>query len=151
MIKLYKSKSYFAVDEIILDNNAFFDNNISARMMDDTSIQLMQRIDGAELLDARNGKIETPYGITDISDLSLGCKTAINFIFVKNNRGLYPNIKAIDATECGWNALEELFTVIENDNSDIAIIIEHDNDLFNCSERNYYVNGGIKIQSLYDF
>lgn len=67
----------------------------------------MLDIDNAKLIDKRTGKIETPYGITDIKDLSTGCKTVLNYIFMVENPEMYSIVKAINATECGWNALEK--------------------------------------------
>lgn len=152
MIKLYNSDKYFRSNEIIIDNEAFFNNNISAKKFSQTSLDIIQRIDKAKLIDAKTGKIETPYGIASIKDLSTGCKTVLNLIFITENPELYPNVKAIKATECGWNALEELFKFMDETNKkEIGIIIDHDDDLYNCADREYLVNDTRKIETMFDF
>ena len=152
MINIYRNNDSFKGDEIIIDNEAFFNNNISAKMFGKESIDVMQVIDNAHLLNENNGKIETPYGLAGIRDLSTGCKTILNYIFIKEHPDKYPNIKAIDATECGWNALDKLFEVVEKRKDEqIIIVVQHDNDLYKCSDREYCIDGKNKIQSLYDF
>lgn len=152
MIRLYTSSSYFKADETIIDNEAFFNNNVSAKYLTDSSLMVMSDIDKAKLIDRKTGKIETPYGITSIRDLSTGCKTILNCIFIHENPERYPTVKAINATECGWNAIDRLFEYIESiDIFDIAIIIEHDNDLYKCKDREYLVNNDKHIKSMLEF
>ena len=152
MINIYKSGTNFKGDEIILDNESFFNNNVSARSLTDMSLTVMNEIDKAVLLDKKSGKIETPYGITGIRDLSTGCKTVLNYIFIKENTEKYPNVKAIDGTECGWNALDKLFDIIEKEHdSKIIIVLQHDNDLYKCQDRKYCIDGITQIDTLYDF
>lgn len=40
-----------------------------------------------------------------------------------------------------WNALEELFKTADKINYDIGFIIEHSDGLYNCSERDYLIDG----------
>lgn len=58
------------------------------------------------------------------------------------------HIKAINATECGYNALDELLDVIDTSGSDLSIILEHKNDLEKCKEREYLINDTREIKSL---
>lgn len=44
MIRLYTSSSYFKDDETIIDNEAFFNNNVSAKYLTDSSLMTMQTI-----------------------------------------------------------------------------------------------------------
>lgn len=150
MIKIYKESNYFSNDEVLIDNESFFNNNISATELNTLCEDIMYSIDDTVLLDKNLGTVKTPFGITGISSLSLGCKTAINYALITTSNK-YKNIKAINATECGWNALEKIFSIAEQLDSDIAIIIEHDNDLFKCSNREYIINGEKTITSLFDF
>ena len=78
MVRLYTSGKYFKDNEIIIDNDSFFNNNVSAKSLSENSIKVMEEVDHAKLLDQNIGKIETPYGITGIQDLSTGCKTILN-------------------------------------------------------------------------
>ena len=78
MIRLYRDKAKFDRESILLDNESFFINNVSAKCLGDASLRVMNKIDGASLLDANTGTIQTPYGVTDINNLSTGCKTVLN-------------------------------------------------------------------------
>lgn len=151
MIQIYNSMNFFDEEEIIVDNEGFFNNNVSAKSLSETSLNIMCKIDKARLLDKKTGKIETPYGITSIYDLSTGCKTILNCIFITENPDIYPSIRAINATECGWNAVDELFSFIESNSIQIGVIIEHDNLLYKCKDREYMVNNERRIDTMFDF
>lgn len=152
MINIYTHHDSFKPDEIIIDNESFFNNNVSPRTLGDESLSVMWEIDRARLLDSKTGKMETPYGIASIRDLSTGCKTVLNYIFITEFRNRYPNVKAIDATECGWNAIEKLFSIIEErKDEEIIVVIQHNNDLYECEDREYCINGEEIIYSMYDF
>ena len=86
MVRLYTSGKYFKDNEIIIDNDSFFNNNVSAKSLSENSIKVMEEVDHAKLLDQNIGKIETPYGSTGIQDLSTGCKTILNCIFLQENQ-----------------------------------------------------------------
>ena len=148
MIKLFTSVNYFKPEEIVIDNESFF-YNIPSKSLSNVSLQMMRYIDHAELIDTRTGKIETPYGITGIESLSTGCKTVLNAVYITENPEEFPTVRAINATECGWNAIEKLLGYIEVCNSDMSVVIEHDNDLYKCSDREYIVNEKYKINKMF--
>lgn len=150
MIRIYSNKSKFNEKDMLLDNEAFFINNVSPKSLNDAYLKVMQSIDQAILVDANIGTIQTPYGITSIDNLSIGCKTVLNYIFLELNCELYKDVKAIYATECGWNAIEELFKQMEAFKYDLAVIIEHDNKLYNCSDREYCIDDERIIHSMFD-
>ena len=85
MVRLYTSGKYFKDNEIIIDNDSFFNNNVSAKSLSENSIKVMEEVDHAKLLDQNIGKIGTPYSITGIQDLSTGCKTILNCIFLQES------------------------------------------------------------------
>lgn len=152
MIKIYTSNRFFEDREIIIDNESFFNNNIRPKQLSKTSLEVMWRIDKAKLIDTRTGKIETPYGICSIRDLSTGCKTVLNCIYIIEHKDKYPNAKAIELTECGWNAIEEVFQYFEDNKIEhIGLVIEHDNFLFKCKDRDYLVDNKRHIKSMYEF
>lgn len=151
MISISTDESKYKEDELIRDNESFFNNNVTAKSFTEDSIKAMMSIDKAILLDASTGKIETPYGICSIESLSSGCKTVLNYYFIKSFPNLYPNIKAISANECGCNALEELFKAIENIEDKIEVLLQHDNKTYNCSDRTYRIDGIRTIESMFDF
>lgn len=151
MIRLYTSRKYFKLEELIIDNESFFSNNVAPITLDELSLEVIGNIDKASMLDKRIGTIQTPYGITSVDSLSTGCKTVLNYLFLVNNKIEYDSIKAIDATECGWNAIEELFRMIETTKYDLGIIIEHNNKLYRCSDREYLVDNKEIIHSMFEF
>lgn len=146
MIRIYTSLKYFESREIIIDNEAFF-KNISTSDLSPEYLALMKTIDKAEFLDVKTGKIETPYGIGNIWDLSTGCKTALNILYLYTCNK-FPTVKAINITECGVNALEEIFNTVEDHNIKLDLVLEHDDSTFKCKERNYLINGKYNVNQL---
>jgi len=150
MIKIYTYINKLARESVVVDNEAFFGMNISARGLSNRSLEVMREIDRAELLDRRTGKIETPYGICGLEGLSTGCKTILNYIHITENRDKYKKVKAINATECGWNALDNLFRQLDTDNSDIIIVLEHTDDIELCEDRECLVNNKFRVTKIGD-
>lgn len=151
MIRLYRDASKFKAEGILSDNESFFLDNVPANSLGKDSLRVMESIDHAKLLDANIGTIVTPYGLTSIDNLSTGCKTVLNCIFIHGHNKEYDFIKAVNATGCGWNALEELFKLIERCEYDMGIILEHRNKLLNCSDREYLVDDRDVIETLFEF
>lgn len=148
MIKIYTSINYFNLENILYDNEGFFNNNINGKRLNDDSKEVIQRIDKSELIDINLSTIKTPYGICNIKYLSTGCKTVLNTIYIMEHKEEYENVEAINATECGWNALEVLFDILDRNSYNMALIIEHENDLYKCSERDYLINGEKQLRNL---
>lgn len=148
MVKLYRSLSYFNMENILYDNEGFFNNNINGKRLSNVSKEAMKKVDKSELIDINLSTIKTPYGVCNIRCLSTGCKTILNTIYIMDHRDEYEYIKAVNATECGWNALEVLFDIVDRNSYSIALIIEHKNELFNCNEREYLINGEKLIRNL---
>ena len=74
MVRLYTSGKYFKDNEIIIDNDSFFNNNVSAKSLSENSIKVMEEVDHAKLLDQNIGKIETPYGLLVFRTCQRGAK-----------------------------------------------------------------------------
>ena len=151
MVNISTDETKYQADELIFDNESFFNNNVSSKDFTNDSIEIIKKIDNAELLDVDMGKIKTPYGICGISDLSSGCKTILNYLYIKVFPNKYPNIKAINAIECGWNALEELFRLIDRNADTIEVLLQHENGVYKCSDRKYCIDGKRYINTMYDF
>ena len=113
MVKIYKSLNYFDMANILYDNEGFFNNNINGKRLNNDSNEVMQRIDKSELIDINLSTIKTPYGVCNIKCLATGCKTVLNTIYIMEHKKEYEYVKAINATECGWNALDVLFDIID--------------------------------------
>lgn len=86
-------------DLFVLNNDAYFNIITSTFKFDVTDQKLIRTIDDAVLIN--NLKIQSNYGIGNITDLSTGCKTVLN---IKKN----PN-KIFCVDESGPNALTEIF------------------------------------------
>ena len=150
MVRIYTDRKAFNAGEIILDNDAFFGANIVLDELRGQSERIMDEIDRARVLDFDTGAIKTPYGVTDIFSLSTGCKTVLNYLHLVRHRNKYPDMKAILGTECGQNALEALFRSIEILKVDLIVVVEHRNNIEDCSERDYYINDRKEaVKSLY--
>ncbi len=148
MIKLYTSLDYFNKDNILFDNEAFFKEMISSKELADDELNILWEIDKAKIVNNKIDKIETPYGICSLKDISTGCKTAINIMFIMKHKEQFHKLEAINATECGVNALESIFQIVDKYNYDINIIVEHDDDIWECSKREYLINGERCINDL---
>lgn len=89
--------------------DAEFDVMIKARMFNNLSLEVMKKVDNAELLDKNLGTIKTPYGITDITHLSTGCKTVLLYLNMPDeDKNCILNI-----SQAGPNALEVLFDCVD--------------------------------------
>ena len=148
MVHLYTSAKKFSADSVINDNESFFRTFVMIKELDEFSLETMRKIDGAELKDAGTGAILTPYGETSIFNLSTGCKTVLNASYIARNRNKFSGIKAISGTESGWNALDRLFDAIEYYDTDLKVILEHEDNVGLCAERQYCVNDEHMIKSL---
>jgi hypothetical protein len=85
--------------------DAFFFNHINTRELDELDKYFLEVIDNAEIKSLSTGLVETFEGLTSIYNISSGCKTLIlaNHI-VKENLDI-----CLDVTNCGENALYEIF------------------------------------------
>ena len=153
MIKVYnKSEGFFESDSVLIDIDRFFDISVPASEIDEVGMMVMNEIDGAHFVDQSLGTIETPYGITSYKDLSTGCKSVLAYIFLTKHPVKYKEVKAVDFTECGWNALDCLFDVISSRVSDrLGIIIRHDDGLYNCKPHKMLFNNEMSIESMKEF
>ena len=148
MIHLYTSTRYFDTNNILVDNESFFRACVKIKELDDFSLSAIKKIDKAEIKDLKTGAIITPYGETSIFNLSTGCKTVLNCSYIARNRHKFSSIQAIVGTESGWNALDCLFEAIEYYNTDLKVILEHEDEVGLCTKRQYCVNDKHIIEAL---
>ena len=146
MVNIYTDYKKYDKGTIILDNDAYFDENVVANTFGELENNIIKNVDYAEVLDFNTGTIKTPRGIGALEDLSTGCKTILNYVYIQKNN--IDNIKAIDASHCGSNALEVLFSTVETLGSPIDIVLRHKDELFRCKERDYVIDGKKKIKNL---
>ena len=118
------------------DCESFFRLKVHSKQFTDTDIRVMQLVDNARLLDRNTGAMTTDFGVGSIDNLSTGCKTVLTYLFIQRNRDYFENDILIDVTECGSNALDVLFDVMEEyDNSEVTLLLLHNNNLFMCKEQ----------------
>ena len=129
-IYIYTNYTQLDFKDILMDNDAYFNENILACNFGGTELQVMEDIDKAVLLDKNSGTIKTPRGITAIENLSTGCKTILNYLSLIKEKDC--DIKAINVTQCGWNALEELFAIEEVKCSGMGFVLLHRDSLHYC-------------------
>lgn len=99
MIDIYTDISL--VSNLQRNNDLFFNTRTCNEKMTSVDIAVMMKIDNAVL--KKDNRIETPYGLGFITNLSTGCKTIINIL-------KYPNI-VFSVDECGANVVETLFRI----------------------------------------
>lgn len=124
------------------DCESLFIAKIHSNQFGDDDIFAMRSIDHAELLDKNTGTIKTPFGVTGIENLSMGCKTVLVYLYIQRNKELFPDRVKIDVTGCGSNALSVLFDLMDKyDNHGIALFLNHNNDLYKCGYHDFIYNG----------
>ena len=145
MINIFTDLDRFNRKEVILDNDAYFYENVTSENFGDLEEWIIKQIDNGLIIDKKLGTVKTSRGITSIENLSTGCKTVLNYVYISKNKN---KEVAIDASYCGYNALEVLFSVIEEVKYPIDIIIRHKDNLFQCSDREYKINDEKVITNL---
>lgn len=127
----------------INDNESFFKCFVRVNEIEE-AVQIIKSIDNAELLDENTGLIKTPFGLTSVDNLSTGCKTALNVAFIKKHSEF--GVNTFNITECGYNALEVIFSM--NDIDNLLFYLGHSDSLFKCADREYCVDGVVSTNLL---
>lgn len=152
MIKVYnKIDDFFKIENVLIDVDRFFDISIPPGEIDKMGKVVMQRIDNAVFLDQNIGTIKTPYGVTSYKNLSTGCKCILDYLYLTKHSSEYQDVKAIDFTESGWNAIDCLLDVIDGEGDDLGIVIRHDDGLYKCKSHRMLFNNEKVIESLAEF
>lgn len=142
MIRVFTSEEGFNPENIVEDNEAFFLTYFKMYRMGEDEIETIKKIDSAEIIDFDNGILKTPFGVTGIINLSTGCKTVLNYITIAKHREEFKDIRAINVTESGANAIEMIFEFMEKyKDESVDVILEHEDGLYKCKERDYLING----------
>lgn len=105
--------------------------------------EIIKALDGATIVNPTAGKIETPYGVTDIGSLSTGLKTLLNILYCLEHTA-QPYL--ININECGENVLKYVFPVVAGTN--IALFVEH--MIFYIPEGYTYVVNGKTMKDRLD-
>lgn len=119
----------------VVDNEGFFLRFVNAFEVPNFE-SIIATIDNAKVLDKDTGLIQTPFGLTEINKLSTGCKTALNISFILQHPEM--NIKTVNVTECGYNALDVIFDMNING---VKLFLGHRDLIHKCKEHDYLVDG----------
>ena len=148
MVKIYTDKTKLPetlIDNIIERNDDFFNAWSIIKSLDKEDMDIIGLIDNATVIDEKSSSIQTKFGVTNYRSLSSGCKTVLNLLYIiKNNLTV-----AVDVTECGQNALEVIFEIIDKFEKAIPIILRH-NSIIGCTRRNFTVNDEDIIDNILD-
>jgi hypothetical protein len=128
--------------KLLTDIEEFFMMNISINDVDELGETYIKRIDGAIIADRASRAILTPYGITELDNLSTGAKTVLVIMHIAKNKLDY----AVDVNECGENALNCIFDFLERNDNCVPILLSHimirkcDDHEFFADDTNYCKN-----------
>lgn len=145
-INIFTSYDKFDDSLVLADNDIFFNEYVKSSEFEDIDNEILKKIDEAEVIDIVMDTIKTKRGVCSLNDISTGCKTVLNYLYLCRNRE--HGYEALDITYCGANALEELFRVMEQKEYQIDLILMHKDELFKCGEREYFIDGKRHINSL---
>lgn len=149
MVNVYTSckllKKDFPNLKIIHSNDRFFIAEENGRDgFDQIDYKIMQEIDNITFIDGiRSTKTaQSKFGLINVFDLSTGCKTAINLHHAIREK----KPVAIDITECGANAAEVCFELVEN--TGIPVLLQHSELLSISEEFEFRINGKIDTDDI---
>lgn len=148
MIRLYRSLDFFDKKNVLYDNEAFFLAIVNVDEFYGEFLDIIGKIDHAELLDMNTGMIRTPFGVCSKDYLSNGCKTVLNLVYLYRHRDKYTWVEALNATECGINAINVLIEFLDKTGYDIGIIIEHGDGMYDCKKSHYMVDNKIETEEI---
>lgn len=139
MINLYTDLSLIQNLQKINDVESYFSMIIlKEKFLNKEYTEIMKSIDNIK--NRKGSFIETPFGKTSIDNLSTGCKTAL---LCKLNRN--KNI-AINITECGANALKEIFKHSKEEN--IILFTKIPLHVYGNEKIECILNNKIKVNTL---
>lgn len=141
MINIITNLEKVSDKKVIRDASSFLNLNVLVQDFDELDLYAMSKIDKAKLLDKNIGTIQTPFGITNITNLSMGCKIVLVYLYMRRNIDKYADY-ILDITECGSNALEVLFECMDKlGDSSVVLLLRHSDGIELCTDREFAING----------
>lgn len=150
MINIWTDKSLITKDcDFFEDCDSFVNSFVSSTEFSDRDFSAIRIIDGAVVTDINLGEVKTPYGLTNIENLSSGCKTVLTYLHILKKKDMASNRAVINITESGVNALNVLFDFADEDSrSDIVFYLGYVNKLSDCVQKDYLVNNSDMVSNL---
>ena len=102
----------------ILSNDTWFDNVRTNRDFLKKHSGIIFMVDRAEIIDYKNLTMVTPFGTTDITKLSTGCKTLLNILYLMETTT--ENV-LVNVTEAGDKVLDIIFETAAGTNIDLYL------------------------------
>jgi len=102
----------------ILSNDTWFDNVRTNRDFLKKQASVISLVDHAEIIDYKNLTMVTPFGTTDITKLSTGCKTLLNILYLIETN---TNNVLVNVTEAGDKVLDIIFETAAGTNIDLYL------------------------------
>lgn len=142
MIRICTDKSLIdSTCDYFEDCDAFVRALVTSKEFSDRDIEAIQQIDNARMIDRNNNWVLTPFGDTNIENLSSGCKTVLTYLHIIRHKNIPSKRAVINITMCGVNALNMLFKYAEEDNrDDIVFSLRYLDRLGGCMKTKYLVN-----------
>ena len=101
MLSIYKNKKDIPSEKEYVELNDLYFNMNTASLLDDRAKEIIETIDGSELISRYKIRSRFNGDVLNVDKLSSGCKTVLNV--------LYNPEKVFCLKECGENALDVLF------------------------------------------
>lgn len=119
---------------IIVDNEDFFFRVVIFSEIKEAAA-IIKSIDNAKIISLDKGLIDTPFGITNVDNLSTGCKTALNVAYLN----LHPEIDVdtVSLVECGKNAIDCIFKM----DSNIKFYMKNSGAIFKIEDKKFSIDG----------
>lgn len=129
----------------VLDNNSYFEAEVNPSTdIDLVDFELMSKIDGIKFYgDVKSvDNALSVFGPVRVTDLSTGCKTAINL-----HHAIRDNMDTvIDLTSCGYNAIEECFKLA--DDTGKIVSLQHSQLQKITGSYTFCVNGKVTVSTI---
>ena len=137
VVRLYTRPQYLkSISPCIISNDEAFLKTKYANGFLERHRDTIYAIDRAIIVNYSRLKIETPYGIASVDDLSTGCKTILNILRLME--GGVNEEALVNVDEAGNNVLKRILDLVAG--SRISLYITHDTNCIN-NDHKFILNG----------
>lgn len=137
IVRLYTRPQYLkSISPCVFSNDEEFLRTKYDRGFLERHRDTIYTLDRALLVNIRRLKIETPYGVASVDDLSTGCKTMLNILRLME-KGVKDEA-LVNVDEAGNNVLRQILDLVAG--TRISLYITHDTDCIN-GKRRFLLNG----------
>jgi len=147
VLRIYTDMKYIPTGySVVLYNDSYFDSCTKEKRLTfrNESLGAIKIIDKADLVDARNGTILTPFGLTDLNHLSTGCKTLVNILETSANESLIFSLN-----ECGANVLSAIVGLLNNSPEEFKVYLTIGTEFIKLKDCLFYLNDGTELLDVF--